>query len=484
MKWSKTTNSKNSVAMLLIYQIKVGLCLIAFYLLWKLLLSRETFHRFNRVALLAVMVLALVLPWIRLSLDATVQVAKPMVVLEDLLVTPDGAAATQQASSSWGVMDIAAVAYFIGVAMVLAWLLHSQWSLHRLLKQGRRESLPGGITLHVVPGDQSPFSYFKHIVISEQDYRDNPHEILTHEQAHIGLRHSWDVLFMSVVTLFQWWNPAAWLLGRELRQVHEYEADEAVLNQGINAKQYQLLLIRKSVGDKLFSMANNFNYQSLKKRIRMMSMNKSSRWNRLRALAAVPVIALALLAFANNKSVVAVVTADVQQDRVTQSAEETPELVLVGMRPDKTADVEAAPQADDVKAEVQTPQDTEPQSDNKVYKSVEQMPRFPGGEVGLMRYMSENIKYPPEAAKNDIEGRVVVQFIIDKTGQVGEVKVVRPVSEELDAEAVRVVKTLPKFEPGRQDGEAVAVWYTLPISFKLQSKPQPQPQDGEKPQIP
>ena len=146
--------------MLLIYQIKVGFCLIAFYLLWKLLLSRETFHRFNRVALLAVMVLALVLPWIRLSLDATVQVAKPMVVLEDLLVTPGGAAAAQQTSLSWSVMDFATLAYFIGVAMALAWFLHSHWSLYRLLKQGRRESLPSGITLHVVPGDQSPFSYF------------------------------------------------------------------------------------------------------------------------------------------------------------------------------------------------------------------------------------------------------------------------------------------------------------------------------------
>jgi len=455
--------------MLLIYQIKVGLCLIAFYLLWKLLLSRETFHRFNRVALLVVIALALVLPWIRLSLDTSVQVTKPMVVLEDLLVTPGGAIVAQHATHPWTMTSVATVLYFIGMALMAAWLLHSQLSLHRLLKQGRRESLPDGITLHIVPSDQSPFSYFKHIVISEQDYRDNPHEILTHEQAHIGLRHSWDVLFMSVVTLFQWWNPAAWLLGRELRQVHEFEADEAVLNQGINAKQYQLLLIRKSVGDKLFSMANNFNYQSLKKRIRMMSMNKSSRWDKLRALAVVPVIALALLAFANNKSVAAVMTAGVQQDRAVQSEIQSPEL----------AKAEAAPLADDVKANDQASQDTEPQSDNKVYKSVEQMPRFPGGEVALMRYLQENIKYPPEAAKKDIEGRVIVQFIIEKTGEVGEVKVVRPISEELDAEAVRVVKTLPKFEPGRQDGEAVSVWYTLPISFKLRSKPQPQPQDAE-----
>lgn len=455
--------------MLLIYQIKVGLCLIVFYLLWKLLLSRETFHRFNRVALLVVMVLALVLPWIRLSLDATVQVAKPMVVLEDLLVTPGSAAAAQQTSLSWSVMDFATLAYFIGVAMALAWFLHSHWSLYRLLKQGRRESLPGGITLHVVPGDQSPFSYFKHIVISEQDYRDNPHEILTHEQAHIGLRHSWDVLFMSMVTLFQWWNPAAWLLGRELRLVHEYEADEAVLNQGINAKQYQLLLIRKSVGDKLFSMANNFNYQSLKKRIRMMSMNKSSRWNRLRALAVVPVIALALLAFANNKSVAAVVTAGVQQDNAVQSEIQSPESVQVEAA---TQPVEA--EAVEMNTEEQTPVETEPQS-KKVYNSVEQMPEFPGGAAAMMRYLQENIKYPPEAAKNNIEGRVIVQFVIDETGQVGEVKVVRPVSEELDAEAVRVVKTFPKFEPGRQDGEAVSVWYTLPVMFKIQAKPMPTP---------
>ena len=134
--------------MLLIYQIKVGLCLIAFYLLWKLLLSRETFHRFNRVALLTVMALAMVLPWVRLSLDAAAPVAQQMVVLEDLIVTPNGQVAAQQ--SSWSVMGIATVLYFIGMVLVAAWLLHSQWNLRRLMKNGRREALPGGATLHVV----------------------------------------------------------------------------------------------------------------------------------------------------------------------------------------------------------------------------------------------------------------------------------------------------------------------------------------------
>ena len=461
--------------MLLIYQIKVGLCLIAFYLLWKLLLSRETFHRFNRVALLTAMALAMVLPWVRLSLDVAAPVAQQMVVLEDLIVTPNGQVAAPQASLSG--TGIATMVYFIGIALVAAWLLHGQWNLRRLMKKGRREALPGGATLHVVPGDMSPFSYFSHIVINEQDYRDNPREILVHEQAHIDLHHSLDVMFWSLVALFQWWNPAAWLLGRELRQVHEYEADMVVLNQGVDVKQYQLLLIRKSVGDQLFSMANNFNYQSLKKRIRMMTMNKSSRWNTLRALAVVPVIALALLAFANTESVAAVVTASVQQDNAVQSEVQAPEPVQVEAVT-QPVEVEAVPEVVEMNTEEQAPEETEPQS-KKVYNSVEQMPEFPGGAAGLMRYLQENIKYPPEAAKNNIEGRVIVQFIIDETGQVGEIKVVRPISEELDAEAVRVVKNLPKFEPGRQDGEAVSVWYTLPIVFKLQAKPMPQPQPKE-----
>ena len=415
------------------YQIKVGLCLIAFYLLWKLLLSRETFHRFNRVALLLVMALAMVLPWIQFTIASPAPVANPIVMLEELIITPASAAQPEQVNSFWNIMNIANVLYFIGVALVAAWLLHSQWSLHRLLRKGRKELLSGGITLHIVPGDQAPFSYFKHIVINEQDYQDNKREILVHEQAHFRLGHSWDVLFIELMTMFQWWNPAAWLIGRELRQVHEYEADEAVVNQGVDVKQYQLLLIKKSVGDQLFSMANNFNYQSLKKRIRMMTINKSSRLRQLRALAVVPVTALALLAFANP---------------TTETADE---LVVVAYN--------------------------EPEVSQDVYESVEQMPEFPGGQAEMMKYLAQNIQYPANAAKNNVEGRVAVQFVIEKDGRIGEVKIARSVDPELDAEALRVVKSMPNFIPGRQDGKPVAVWYTIPISFKLQGEPQKQ--DGE-----
>ena len=470
--------------MLLIYQIKVGICLIAFYLLWKLLLSHETFHRFNRVALLMVMVLALVLPWIRLTMNAPAPVAGQMVVLEELFITPNGSTTTPQAAQSWNMMNVATVTYLIGIAMVLLWLLHSQWNLHRILKKGRKEQLPGGITLHVVPGDISPFSYFKHIVINEEDYRDNSHEILVHEQAHINLRHSWDVLFTGLFAAFQWWNPAAWLLGRELRQVHEYEADEAVLNEGVDVKQYQLLLIKKSVGDQLFSMANNFNYQSLKKRIRMMTINKSSRWKRLRALAAVPVIALALLAFANptidaamtTNEAVSVSPASVVQSPTPQTLPESVNDLAAPEAIEKTSD-EQAPEAEVVPIEKTSDEQAPDDEKDQIYNTVDQMPQFPGGEAEMVKYLYQNIKYPENAIKNNVQGRVVVQFVIDKTGQVGDVKVVRSVDEEVDAEAVRVIKSMPKFEPGRQDGKEVAVWYTLPVSFFIRG-------DAKQPQQP
>ena len=209
----------------------------------------------------------------------------------------------------------------------------------------------------------------------------------------------------------------------------------------------------------------------------MMTMNKSSRWKTLRALAVVPVIALALLAFANPKSVAAVVTTGVQQDHAVQSvmqslepanieADATPEAV------DVEAEPEEAPAFDEANTEEQVTEEPVPQS-KKVYESVEQMPEFPGGMEGLMRYLQQNVQYPPIAVQNNVQGRVVVQFIIDETGQVGDVEVVRSVSEEVDAEAVRVIKSMPKFEPGRQNGEPVAVWYTLPIAFKMQGDRKP-----------
>ncbi|MCR5158068.1 MAG: TonB family protein [Prevotella sp.] len=431
--------------MLLVYQLKVGICLIAFYLVWKLLLSRETLHHFNRVLLLTVTALALVLPWVKLTLDHPSPVGEGLISIEDLLAVPLADAASQ-AEASWNILRVTYIIYIVGVVGMLLWNLHNVLSLRRLLRRGRVEQLPDGDRLHVMTGDMMPFSYFRHIVISEKDMREASREILAHEQAHIHLGHSYDVLFVDVVLLFQWWNPAAWLLRRELKQIHEFEADEAVLQRGVDAQQYQLLLIRKSVGDQLFSMANNLNYQSLKKRIRMMTTKRSSRWQQLRALTVVPVAALAVVAFARPE--VETVVGQIEEQAVlpapavTQVVPESGAVSIV--KPEMPADTSA------------------------VFEVVEQMPKFPGGDAALMQFLSSTIKYPKDAMEQKKQGRVLVTFVVEKDGSVSDTKVVRSVFPSLDEEALRVIKAMPKWEPGMQKGKTVRVKYTIPISFRLQ----------------
>ncbi len=436
--------------MIMVYQLKVGLCLIAFYLVWKLLLSRETLHRFNRVLLLSVTALAFLLPWVKLTLNQPTVVSEGMIDIEGLFVMAvDDAEPSQGASWSW--IGFAYIIYIVGVVVMLLWNGCNSWRLLHLLRRSSTQRLPGGELLHVVKDDVSPFSYFHHIVVSEQDMHDAAGEILTHEQAHIWLRHSFDVLFMDVVLLFQWWNPAAWLLRRELKQVHEYEADEAVLKRGVDAQQYQLLLIRKSVGDQLFSMANNLNYQSLKKRIRMMTTKKSSRWQQLRALAVVPVAALALVAFAQPE---------------VKNVEEQVEQAVSTPQP-QMATPDGSWKAQTLPLDPQTLQKTDT---TKVFDVVEQMPEFPGGTQELMQFLYSNIKYPKDAMEADMQGRVLVTFVVNADGQVVEPQVVKGVCPSLDAEALRVVGLMPKWKPGMQKGQAVRVKYTIPISFRLQGE--------------
>ena len=425
--------------MMLIYQIKVGLCLVVFYLLFKLLLSRDTLHRFNRALLLMLSASAFVLPLLHMpSLPAGT--AAQQIIIGPLTVVESVALPTQQTGGA-APLPLHLI-YYVGLAAVMAWQLWSLWQLRRLLATATGcISEPDGVRIHLLPADTAPFSFFRHVAISRDDYRDNAREILTHERAHIRLGHSADMLLMNLLVTIQWWNPAAWLLRRELQQIHEYEADEAVLKEGVDARQYQLLLIRKSVGNQLFSMANNLNHNSLKQRIRMMKRTRTPRWQLLKALAVVPVAALLAVACG-------------QKSEKVDGGEEEPLTVGVEVPADAP---EVAVTGYDGGAE--TP---------KVFDVVEQMPEFPGGMEALMQFMSKNMKYPDEATKAGQEGRVIVSFVVEEDGRVTNAKVVKSVAPLLDAEALRVIGLMPRWEPGRQNGEAVRVKYTIPVTFRLQ----------------
>ncbi len=441
----------------LVYILKSAACLAVFYLFYKLLMSRDTFHRFNRFALLGLLVLSSVLPLVEVSVNRPAPVHETILTLEQLLLLADVQAeggsrvAAQPVTALW--VRVALLVYLAGMVF---FAVRNLWSLGRLavlLRHGRLERLadwlPGrteNVRLVVHDHDIAPFSWMRYIVLSRKDLEENGREILIHELAHIRNHHSWDLLLADICIFVQWFNPAAWLLKQELQTIHEYEADETVLREGVDAKKYQMLLIKKAVGTRLYSMANSFNHSSLKKRITMMLKEKSNPWARVKYLYVLPLAALAVSAFARPE--VSAVADELSSAKVND--------LVASM---KTNQVETASVA--VK-DTLTP-------DESVFEVVEQMPEFPdGGMAGLMEYFKKNLRYPEEAKKAGTQGRVVVQFLINKNGAISDASVLRSVDRLLDAEAVRLVRSMPKWKPGMQKGKAVTVKYTVPVLFKLE----------------
>ena len=286
-----------------IYILKSSVCLVLFYLFFRLLLSKETFHRFNRMALLGVLFFSLLIPCIEVTTRHQVEVQQAVLSIEQLLLmaeletTPANVGAVQETSAiSW--VQIVLLVYWAGILFLACRNIYSLICLFRLVHSGKHEKLEKGVTLVVHNQEIAPFSWMKYIVISRKDLEENGREILIHEMAHIHHRHSVDLLVADICIFFQWFNPGAWLLKQELQNVHEYEADETVINEGVNAKEYQLLLIKKAVGTRLYSMANSFNHSKLKKRITMMLKEKSNPWARLKYLYVLPLAAIAVTAFA------------------------------------------------------------------------------------------------------------------------------------------------------------------------------------------
>ena len=286
-----------------IYILKSSVCLVLFYLFFRLLLSKETFHRFNRMALLGVLFFSLLIPCIEVTTRHQVEVQQAVLSIEQLLLmaeleaTPANVGAVQETPTiSW--VQIVLLVYLAGILFLACRNIYSLICLFRLIHSGKHEKLEKGVTLVVHNQEIAPFSWMKYIVISRKDLEENGREILIHEMAHIHHRHSVDLLVADICIFFQWFNPGAWLLKQELQNIHEYEADETVINEGVNAKEYQLLLIKKAVGTRLYSMANSFNHSKLKKRITMMLKEKSNPWARLKYLYVLPLAAIAVTAFA------------------------------------------------------------------------------------------------------------------------------------------------------------------------------------------
>ena len=474
-----------------VYILKSSVCLAVFYLFYRLLLSRETFHRFNRVALLSILLLSCLLPLVEVTVEKQTEVHQTMMTLEQWLMLADMMNTTnvaelqiEEVTVTW--IQVALLVYLAGILLFAFRNGYSLLKLGNLLRSGRKEDLSkytdGGekVTLIVHDHDIAPFSWMKYIVISQKDLDENGREILIHELAHIQNRHSWDLLVADICIFFQWFNPASWLLKQELQNIHEYEADETVIEKGVDAKQYQLLLIKKAVGTRLYSMANSFNHSKLKKRITMMLKEKSNPWAKLKYLYILPVAAIAVTAFARPEisetaeeisrmsDALGMEQASLLFSRLHDiSAAKVNDLTaIVEAKAVKTTEepVQVAPVLKDTAKPVEVKyipaEVTEKLQGTPFFEVVEQMPEYPGGMAAALEYIQKNMRYPETAKKNGTQGRVTVQFIIDKGGNVTDPKVIRAVDKDLDAEAIRLIGMMPKWKPGMQKGQAVAVKYT------------------------
>ena len=441
-----------------IYILKSSVCLVLFYLFFRLLLSKETFHRFNRMALLGVLFFSLLIPCIEVTTRHQVEVQQAMLSIEQLLLmaesepTPVEVGAVQETPAiSW--VQIVLLVYLAGILFLVCRNIYSLICLFRLVHSGKHEKLEKGVTLVVHNQEIAPFSWMKYIVISRKDLEENGREILIHEMAHIHHRHSVDLLVADICIFFQWFNPGAWLLKQELQNIHEYEADETVINEGVNAKEYQLLLIKKAVGTRLYSMANSFNHSKLKKRITMMLKEKSNPWARLKYLYVLPLAAIAVTAFARPE--ISEKMEEISAVKVNDLAEIVQEKVL-----QDTVKVSKDEKRDDL---VVSGVKSKEEEEIVIFEVVEQMPEYPGGMSALQKYLSEKIAGSP--MKGKAGGRVMVGFTVAETGKIKDVRTLQSDEASLNQEAERIVSEMPDWIPGKQRGRPVPVKYTVPIRF-------------------
>ncbi len=429
----------------LLYVLKCALLLGVFDAFFLLVMRRSGWFRFNRIVLLAGSVLCLLLPLIPVQLPSPTlysQWIEPVFVVAYSNSAPvvETSEAAAPEMPLW--QNLVLAIYAAGALTTFAFYVRSYGSMFRLLRHtpGERHS---GYTLHLLDREMPSFSWMRHIVIARSDYAHYP-AILTHERAHVRCGHSVDLLLSSALTVLQWFNPLVWICRSELKLLHEYEADDFVLNQGIDATQYQLLLVKKAVGEKRFLLANGFNHAQLKNRITMMQTTTKAVWKKFSLLLLLPLLAAATLLLAECTSKE---TGDLTEPAVSEQAQ---------------------PVVESPAAEAETQAEPADESEAIPFRLVETKPMFEGGDANnFARWVNQQLHYPPEAVQQRLQGRVTLQFTVEKDGSVTGVKVLRGVHPILNEEAVRVVSQSPKWTPGTVKGEPARVVYHFPLVFQL-----------------
>jgi TonB family protein len=409
--------------------LESGISLSLLAMIYVALLRKETFFRLNRFFLLGSLLFSVVLPFLKF------RVYEPQsVMLSEITVTPyqnllevvtvhgqDFSVTVEQTIlSSTMIIWI----YLAGLAFFLVRFI---FRIGQVISVIRKNEIRKNKQINFVflEKECSPFSFLNYLFVSRSLENSEGYDRMTaHEMEHIRQGHSLDVLILELLTAFQWFNPFMWILRHAVRENHEFLADRAVLESGVTRGYYKKLLLNQFAGGQLV-LTNNFNYSLIKNRIKMMSKIKSSKISNIKFLLGVLTAIALVVVFACEQH-----------------------------------------EAEEIQVDAEMPKMLG--SDEQIFFMVENMPEYPGGEMALRKFISENINYPEIAREKGVEGRVYVSFVVDKQGDVANVKIARGVDSALDQEALRVVNSLPAWKPGKQRGEAVNVEYTVPIHFALQ----------------
>ena len=429
---------------LILYIIKATLYISVFQSFYLLVMRKTTFFRLNRIVFLAGTFLCLALPFAKIHMPVESAIISPIALIEEAIsaepMTLPAAVVGAEAPVNWSRLMI--IAIFLSGALVSFIVTAVSYIRMCIMIRSAEPETIARTQIRVIEEDIPSFSWGRHIVIGRKDLKENP-AILTHERMHVRCGHSFDLMAYTIVTTLQWFNPIAWIARTELKMLHEYEADELTINKGIDATQYQLLLVKKAVGAKRFQLANGFNHSKLKNRINMMHKNKTNKWMRLAYFLCIPVLIGAMCCCAQNTK-----------------ADNTP------------APAAMSDNAVQAKPESQSISDTPEKKEPVPFNQVEVTPKFNGGDANTFsRWVNQQLEYPETCKKEGISGRVTLSFTVSETGKVKDVKVLRGVHEDLDNEAIRVVSSSPDWTPGKVGGKAVAVSYNFPIIFQT-TKPE------------
>jgi TonB family protein len=418
------------------YLFQSAAILAVLYTVYWLFLRKDTFFHVNRIYLLSSLLLSMVIPLLDIRIFTGGPVYPVIIMLDPVLINAEKIEKIASGHLTW--FETAGIIYFTGIVIFSLRLLIQLIQLAIIVKRNRITHQDGAHIVFVDKG-YSPFSFFNLIFIRKEYYTDGRlTPVIAHEKVHIQQFHTIDLLLIEIAIIFQWFNPFVWFLGRSVKSVHEFLADEGVLKKGFHKNDYQTLILNEAMGLQVNNLTNNFNVSLIKNRITMMTKARSASWTLVKVAFAIPAF-FAVFFFLTAGSTNSLSAQDTQQ------------------KPTRAEEPKAVAQE-------------KPSAEEPIFKVVENLPSYPGGIEAMTKFLIENIKYPEEARTKGIQGTVFVAYVVEKDGSVTHVKVLRGIGSGCDEEAVRVVSAMPKWIPGTEKGKPVRVEFNLPIKFKLDSK--------------